>query len=95
MMDGGLGRVLIPADAGKEGDSWRWSCKAVAPSAHIRPVGAENAAYYTTAPLRQTLAEPVDFDYINQGHALRPFTFSLQGPRILTFKCMTRLPILK
>jgi NTE family protein len=33
------------------------------------PVGAENAAYYTTAPLRQTLSELVDFNYINQGHA--------------------------
>jgi len=32
------------------------------------PVGAENAAYYTTAPLRQTLSELVDFDYINQGN---------------------------
>ena len=33
------------------------------------PVGAGNAAYYTTIPLRQTLSELIDFDYINQGHA--------------------------
>ena len=33
------------------------------------PVGTENAAYYTTAPLRRTLTNLVDFDYINKGHA--------------------------
>src|SRR6266571_9211939 len=32
------------------------------------PVGLENAAYYTTKPLRETLAELVDFDYINGRH---------------------------
>jgi len=32
------------------------------------PVGVESAAYYTTEPLRQTLAELVDFDYINGRH---------------------------
>src|SRR5258706_1203349 len=32
------------------------------------PVGVESAAYYTTEPLRQTLAGPVDFDYINGRH---------------------------
>jgi len=29
------------------------------------PVGLENAAYYTTAPLRKTLSELVDVDYLN------------------------------
>ena len=33
------------------------------------PVGVEGAAYYTTQPLRETLAELVDFDYINERHA--------------------------
>lgn len=32
------------------------------------PVGIENAAYYTTAPLRRTLSDLVDFDYINRRH---------------------------
>jgi NTE family protein len=31
-------------------------------------VGIQNAAYYTTAPLRKTLAKLVDFDYINGRH---------------------------
>ncbi|MDB5761976.1 MAG: patatin-like phospholipase family protein [Herminiimonas sp.] len=31
-------------------------------------VGIEHAAYYTTAPLRETLAKLVDFDYINHRH---------------------------
>ncbi len=34
---------------------------------HI-PLGVEGAAYYTTAPLRETLGEVVDFDYINSRH---------------------------
>ena len=29
------------------------------------PIGIENAAYYTTLPLRKTLAKLVDFDYLN------------------------------
>ncbi len=29
-------------------------------------VGTENAAYYTTAPLRRTLTNLIDFDYINE-----------------------------
>jgi len=29
------------------------------------PLGVDHAAYYTTAPLRQTLSELVDFDHIN------------------------------
>jgi NTE family protein len=32
-------------------------------------VGTENAAYYTTAPLRRTLTDLIDFDYINERHA--------------------------
>jgi NTE family protein len=32
------------------------------------PVGVESAAYYTTEPLRDTLAELVDFDYVNGRH---------------------------
>jgi NTE family protein len=32
------------------------------------PVGIENAAYYSTAPLRDTLSRLVDFDYINGRH---------------------------
>ena len=32
------------------------------------PLGVEGAAYYTTAPLRETLAEMVDFDYVNSRH---------------------------
>jgi NTE family protein len=32
------------------------------------PVGVENAAYYTTEPLRETLSELVDFDYVNGRH---------------------------
>lgn len=32
------------------------------------PLGVEQAAYYSTAPLRQTLAELVDFDYLCQCH---------------------------
>lgn len=31
------------------------------------PLGADNAAYYSTAPLRETLRELVDFDRINRG----------------------------
>ena len=31
-------------------------------------LGIEHAAYYTTAPLRNTLAKMVDFDYINASH---------------------------
>jgi NTE family protein len=34
------------------------------------PVGLENAAYYTTKPLRETLGELVDFDYVNR-HEVR------------------------
>ena len=34
------------------------------------PVGVESAAYYTTEPLRETLAELVDFDYV-KGHQVR------------------------
>ncbi len=36
-------------------------------SSHI-PLGAENAAYYSTAPLRETLAELVEFDCNSEGH---------------------------
>jgi NTE family protein len=36
-------------------------------SMHL-PVGLERAAFYTTAPLRQRLAELVDFDYLNSKH---------------------------
>jgi NTE family protein len=32
------------------------------------PVGLENASYYSVAPLRDTLAELVDFDYLNSKH---------------------------
>jgi NTE family protein len=32
------------------------------------PIGIANAAYYTTTPLRDTLARLVDFGYINQRH---------------------------
>jgi NTE family protein len=32
------------------------------------PVGVEGAAFYTTAPLRDTLTRMVDFDYINGKH---------------------------
>ena len=35
--------------------------------AHAR-VGIEQASYYSTAPLRNTLSELVDFDYLNAGH---------------------------
>ncbi len=31
-------------------------------------VGVEHASYYSVAPLRETLAELVDFDYLNSGH---------------------------
>jgi NTE family protein len=31
------------------------------------PLGAEHAGYYSTAPLRQTLSELVDFDLLNHG----------------------------
>ncbi len=31
-------------------------------------VGTENAAYYTTAPLRRTLTDLIDFGYINEKH---------------------------
>ena len=31
------------------------------------PLGVERAAYYTTAPLHQTLSELVDVDHINEG----------------------------
>ena len=34
------------------------------------PVGVESAAYYTTEPLRETLADLVDFDYVN-GRSVR------------------------
>jgi NTE family protein len=37
---------------------------------HYAPIGVANAAYYTTAPLRDTLARLVDLDYIN-GHHMR------------------------
>ena len=33
------------------------------------PLGVEGAAYYTTAPLRESLTELVDFGYINSRHA--------------------------
>ncbi len=33
-----------------------------------RAVGIEQACYYLTAPLRQTLTELVDFDYLNSAH---------------------------
>ncbi len=32
------------------------------------PVGIANAAFYSTVPLRHTLSELVDFEYINQAH---------------------------
>ncbi len=32
------------------------------------PVGAENAAFYSTAPLMDTLAGLIDFDYVNARH---------------------------
>lgn len=32
------------------------------------PLGVENAAYYTAAPLRDTLADLVDFDYLERRH---------------------------
>src|SRR6476660_9663503 len=32
------------------------------------PLGADQAGYYSTEPLRQTLEELVDFSLINQGH---------------------------
>jgi NTE family protein len=32
------------------------------------PIGVANAAYYTTAPLRDTLAGLMDFGYVNQRH---------------------------
>jgi NTE family protein len=32
------------------------------------PIGAANAAYYSTTPLRETLARLVDLDYINERH---------------------------
>jgi NTE family protein len=32
------------------------------------PLGIENAAFYTTEPLKATLSELVDFDYINHKH---------------------------
>jgi NTE family protein len=32
------------------------------------PIGVESAAYYTTEPLRETLTELVDFDYIHAHH---------------------------
>jgi NTE family protein len=35
--------------------------------AHV-PLGADHAGYYSTAPLRKTLEELVDFSLINQGH---------------------------
>ena len=61
----GLGNVLanmatltqgIPTFFGPNYASWF--------GPHV-PVGAENAAYYTTAPLRDTLAELVDVDQLN------------------------------
>jgi NTE family protein len=36
-------------------------------SSHI-PLGAEKAAYYSTAPLRETLSELVEFDCNSKGH---------------------------
>lgn len=36
-------------------------------SSHL-PLGAEKAAYYSTAPLRETLAELVEFDCNSEGH---------------------------
>ena len=36
-------------------------------SSHIA-LGAENAAYYSTAPLRETLSELVEFDCNSKGH---------------------------
>ena len=32
------------------------------------PLGIENAAFYSTAPLLETLADLIDFDYINERH---------------------------
>ena len=36
--------------------------------AQYAPVGIEHAAYYSTAPLRETLAQLVDMDYLNARH---------------------------
>ena len=36
------------------------------------PLGVERAAYYTTAPLHQTLSELVDVDHINEGDVRLP-----------------------
>jgi NTE family protein len=33
------------------------------------PLGADRAGYYSTAPLEQTLGEPVDFNLVNRCHA--------------------------
>ena len=33
------------------------------------PLGVERAAFYSTAPLQDTLAELIDFDYVNAKHA--------------------------
>jgi NTE family protein len=38
----------------------------LAHAGHTFPLGAENAAYYSTAPLQKTLTELVDFNLINQ-----------------------------
>jgi len=35
----------------------------------IVPLGVERAAFYSTAPLQDTLAELIDFDYVNAKHA--------------------------
>jgi NTE family protein len=32
------------------------------------PMGVDGAAYYSTAPLRETLSELIDFDYVNAKH---------------------------
>jgi NTE family protein len=35
---------------------------------HLAPLGVEAAAYYSTAPLRETLSGMIDFDYVNGKH---------------------------
>ncbi|MGY4310081.1 NTE family protein [Bradyrhizobium sp. USDA 4369] len=40
---------------------------ALAHAGEAYPLGAENAGYYSTAPLRETLQQLVDFDLVNRG----------------------------
>ncbi|GLH81048.1 patatin [Bradyrhizobium sp. SSBR45G] len=40
---------------------------AMAQAGEAYPLGAEHAGYYSTAPLRETLQELVDFDFLNKG----------------------------